>query len=80
MASTLDDAALDALAAALAPRLLREVRALLAADPDDDRALGVAALESIGFTVGRGPESSLFHPESDAGLRPKPTRKRSRKR
>lgn len=44
-----DDAALDALAAALAPRVLEKVRALLAAEQDDDHALGVAALASIGY-------------------------------
>ena len=52
--ATPDDAALDALAAALAPRLLREVRALLAAEADDDCALGIAALASIGYVPAPG--------------------------
>ena len=53
--TTTDDTALDALAVALAPRLLREIRALIEAEAGDDRALGVAALESIGYTVSGGP-------------------------
>ena len=62
---TPDDAALDALAEALAPRVLEKVRALLAAEQGDDRALGLAALESIGYTVGQCPNSSLFRTDLD---------------
>jgi hypothetical protein len=72
-----DDAALDALALALAPRLLREIRLLIRAEAGDndaealailsamgyqtaaaaaaaaeERALGVATLESMGYVVG----------------------------
>lgn len=52
-----DDAALDALAAALAPRVLEKVRALLAAEQDDDRALGVAVLAELGYEPGQCPGS-----------------------
>jgi hypothetical protein len=58
-AVTADDA-LDALAVALAPRLLREVRALIEAEAGDDRALAVAGFERIGYTLGSCPSSSLL--------------------
>lgn len=67
--SAADDAALDALAAALAPRVLEKVRALLAAEQDDEDALGVAALAKIGYTP--GPDPSAAHRSN-----PKPERKR----
>jgi hypothetical protein len=51
-----DDAALEALAVALAPRLLREVRRLIEAESADDRALGVAALAEMGYVPGPDPE------------------------
>jgi hypothetical protein len=54
---TPDDVALDALATALAPRVLEKVRALLAAEQDDDRALGVAGLAELGYVPGPCPES-----------------------
>jgi hypothetical protein len=70
-----DDAALEALAVALAPRLLREIRSLIRAEAGDndaealailsamgyqtaaaaaaeERALGIATLESMGYIVG----------------------------
>ncbi|MEI9950630.1 MAG: hypothetical protein WDO74_17040 [Pseudomonadota bacterium] len=78
--STPDDAALDALAAALAPRLLREVRALLAAEADDDRALGVAALAELGYEPGPSPSPSSGPVPPAPGVRsrrrtsPKPKR------
>lgn len=43
-----DDAALGAFARALAPRLLREVRALIAADVADDHAIACPASSSSG--------------------------------
>lgn len=65
-----DDAALDALAAALAPRVLEKVRALLAAEASDDRALGVAGLAELGYEPGQCPESlSDSEPSSAAGSR-----------
>jgi len=54
--SAADNAALDALAVALAPRLLREVRALIAADSgDDDEALAMAVAERMGYVFGPAP-------------------------
>ena len=47
-----DGAALDALAAALAPRLLREVRKLIEAEADDDHGLGLAVMARLGYSPG----------------------------
>lgn len=57
-----DSDALDALAAALAPRLLREVRRLIEAEADDDNALGVATLAEIGYVPRTAPKASLTAP------------------
>ena len=78
---TPEDLALDALAAALAPRVLREVRALIEAERAgaDDEALGIAVLAQMGYAPGPCPQSlSGSAPNSGAGL---PTRnpKRSRR-
>lgn len=59
MATTPDDAALDALAAALAPRLLREIRALIEAGPEDDWALAVAGSTKIGYSLGQAPSAPV---------------------
>lgn len=50
-----DDAALDALAAALAPRILEKVRELLAAEAGDDHALGLAVMARLGYQPGPKP-------------------------
>jgi len=57
-----DDAALDALAVALAPRLLREIRSLLAEEADPERALGIAALAEMGYEPGPRPDGSYDFP------------------
>lgn len=61
-----DSTALDALAVALAPRLLRELRALIEAESDEarDYAEGVAELEAMGYRVGppRVPGPSVSPP------------------
>ena len=75
---TTDDAALDALAAALAPRLLREVRALIEAEgPDDDHELGLAVMARLGFSPGRGAGSALEPPQQLKRKRAKPRRSKS---
>lgn len=78
MSRVTDDAALDALAAALAPRVLREVRALLAAETGDAagrRTRGIALLAELGYEPGHGPGSSI--PPTEATPEP---RSRSKKR
>ena len=60
MSGVTEDMALDALATALALRIQREVRALLAAERgDDDHALGLAGLASIGYVPRTGPKAPL---------------------
>ncbi len=62
---TPEDAALDALAVALAPRLLREVRALLAveAGEDEEIALGIAVMRRLGYEPGHALSSGLAPPQ-----------------
>ena len=70
---TPEDAALDALAAALAPRLLREVRALLAAEAAEEDQGGVAMLAAMGYALGPCPSSNPSRTDKQRTLkRPKP--------
>ena len=68
---TTDDAALDALAEALAPRVLAKVRALLAAEQSDDRALGVAGLAELGYVPGPCPKATPRPAPSRSEQKPK---------
>src|SRR3954462_12576976 len=66
VAMSTDDAALDALAAALAPRLLEKVRELIAREQDDDHELGLAVMRRLGYEPAC-PKASLSasEPSSD---------------
>jgi hypothetical protein len=80
------DEALSSLAAALAPYLLREVRAVLATEAagEGERALAIAALAELGYAPGAGvsPIDPVFgvSPDSASGSRSRTKRKRKRTR
>lgn len=65
---TAEDAALDALAAALAPRILRLIRAELA--PSDHDA-GIAVLRDMGLDVDRPPQGPVWR-QPDVIASPEP--------
>jgi hypothetical protein len=72
MAGNADDVMLEALAAALAPRILKLIRDELAADAaisENDR--GVQVLRSLGFGVGDLPPTGELAPSRARGPRKK---------